>query len=78
MLIQAKQNAIAKVAYLIGDKNTRFTIDDVPKIQKGIEICNLELGLATSIQKLQGDKNNPLQLQHTVLNVNFLESKEKD
>jgi hypothetical protein len=67
LLIQAKQNAIAKVAKLIGG-NTKITERDIPNIQKGIEICNLELGLATTISKIQGDKDNPLELKVEVVN----------
>lgn len=52
LLIQSKKKAIAKVAHLIGGEN-KITERDIPNIQKGIEICNLELGLATTIGKLE-------------------------
>lgn len=72
LLIQAKQNAIAKVAKLIGG-NTEITSKDIPNIQKGIEICNLELGLATTIGKLEltGKDGNPIQTE-TSFTLNFI------
>jgi hypothetical protein len=67
LLIQAKQNAVAKVSKLIGG-NAVITERDIPNIAKGIEIINLELGLATSIAKIQGDKDNPLEVKVEVIN----------
>lgn len=53
LLITAKQNAIKKVALLIGNGGNKIKERDIPYIQKGIEICNLELGLATNLTRTE-------------------------
>jgi hypothetical protein len=47
-LIIALDNAYQKIAILLGDKNTQYTIEDLPKIKSGLEMLRLATGQSTT------------------------------